>query len=166
MKRVKHILDKALELLTMIAVGVLVIDVVWQIFTRFVMNDPSSWTEEFSTFLLMWVGLLGAAVAVNRSAHLGVDFIVLKFPPRLRITIELVVYLLVGSFAVAVMVTGGIMLVQTTLATNQTSPALNWKMGYVYLCLPISGFFIAFYSVFFMVTAIVKLFKREERAPA
>ena len=166
MKRIKHLLDKTLELLTMVAVAVLVIDVVWQIFTRFVMNDPSSWTEEFSTFLLMWVGLLGAAVAVNRSAHLGVDFFVLKFPPQTRVVVELFVYLLVGTFAVSVMIIGGTALVQTTLATNQTSPALNWKMGYVYLCLPISGFFITFYSLFFLVTAILKLIKREERAAA
>ena len=77
-KRAKGVLDKTLELLTMVAVAVLVVDVVWQIFTRFVLNNPSSWSEEFSTFLLMWVGLLGAAVAVNRTAHLGVDFFVLK----------------------------------------------------------------------------------------
>ncbi|MBN1307911.1 MAG: TRAP transporter small permease [Chitinispirillaceae bacterium] len=160
MKHAKIILDKTLELLTMIAVGVLVIDVVWQIFTRFVLNNPSSWTEEFSTFLLMWVGLLGAAVAVNRTAHLGVDYLVLKFPPRLRITVELIVYLLVGTFAVTVMIVGGIELVQKTLVTNQTSPALNWKMGYVYLCLPVSGFFITVYSALFMGTALLKLMKR------
>ena len=161
MKRAKIILDKTLELLTIIAVGVLVIDVVWQIFTRFVLNHPSSWTEEFSTFLLMWVGLLGAAVAVNRTAHLGVDFLVLKLPTRLRIAGELIVYLLVGAFAVMVMVIGGIELVQKTLVTNQTSPALNWKMGYVYLCLPVSGFFITVYSVLFFGTTLLKLMKKE-----
>ncbi|MBN2036392.1 MAG: TRAP transporter small permease [Chitinispirillaceae bacterium] len=159
--RVKTILDKSLELLTMVSLGVLVVDVVWQIVTRFVLNNPSSWTEEFSTFLLMWVGLLGAAVAVNRKAHLGVDFFVLKLSFRVQIAVELIVYLIVGVFTVAVMIIGGIELVQTTLSTNQVSPALNWKMGYVYLCLPISGFFIAFYSALFFSNAITKLWKRE-----
>ena len=159
MKQAKIVLDKTLELLTIISMGVLVIDVVWQIFSRFVLNHPSSWTEEFATFLLMWVGLLGAAVAVNRTAHLGVDFLVMKLPSRFKIAVELIVYLLVGAFAVMVMIIGGIELVQTTLVTNQTSPALNWKMGYVYLCLPISGFFITVYSALFFGTTILKLKK-------
>ena len=159
MKQAKIVLDKTLELLTIISMGVLVIDVVWQIFSRFVLNHPSSWTEEFATFLLMWVGLLGAAVAVNRTAHLGVDFLVMKLPSRFKIAVELIVYLLVGAFAVMVMIIGGIELVQTTLVTNQTSPALNWKMGYVYLCLPISGFFITVYSALFFGTTILKMKK-------
>ena len=159
MKRAKMILDKSLEYLTMGALGILVGDVVWQIFTRFVLNNPSTWTEEFSTFLLMWVGLLGAAVAVNRKAHLGVDFFVLKLSQRGRFAVESLVYLSVTLFAVTVMIIGGITLVKTTLQTNQISPALNLKMGYVYLCLPISGFFITFYSALFLGTSIVKLVK-------
>ncbi|NIX00358.1 MAG: TRAP transporter small permease subunit, partial [Phycisphaerae bacterium] len=53
--------------------GVLVIDVTWQVITRFVLKNPSSWTEELATYLLIWVGLLGAAVALHRGAHLGID---------------------------------------------------------------------------------------------
>ena len=74
MTKLKNILDKSLEVLVMVAVAVLVIDVLWQVFTRFIMGDPSSWTEELATFLLIWVALLGSAVALGRGAHLGIDY--------------------------------------------------------------------------------------------
>lgn len=157
----KKILDKTLEWLTIAVVGILVLDVTWQIITRFVLNHPSSWTEEFATFLLMWVGLLGTAVAVNYKAHLGVDFFVLKLPEKVRTLVEMLVYLIVALFAIAVMIVGGLELVQRTLATNQVSPALNWKMGHVYLCLPVSGFFITVYSVMHLVATVSQLLKKE-----
>ena len=61
--KVKRFLDKCLEVTVMVAVGILVLDVLWQVFTRKVLNDPSKWTEELAIFLLIWVALLGAAVA-------------------------------------------------------------------------------------------------------
>jgi len=145
--RIKRVLDRALESLVIFAVGVLLAGVTWQVFSRFVLRSPSSWTEEFATYLLMWVGLLGAALAVDRGAHLGVDALVLKFPESVRAVLQIIVYVIIAAFAGFVMVGGGIMLIQRTLVTNQILPALRIPMGYVYLCLPISGFFIVFYSV-------------------
>ena len=71
--KVKKILDRSLEVLVTVSMGVLVVDVVWQVFTRYVLRNPSDWTEELATFLMIWVGLLGASVALNRGAHLGLD---------------------------------------------------------------------------------------------
>jgi len=51
LKKIKYILDKSLELLVTVAMAVLVVDVVWQVFTRYVMKSPSTWTEELATFL-------------------------------------------------------------------------------------------------------------------
>lgn len=146
MKQVKHILDTFLEVLVMISMAVLVIDVLWQVFTRFVLNDPSSWTEELATFLLIWVALLGAAVALGRGAHLGIDFFVGKLPKRLRIQTELLVFGLVTLFSFSVMGYGGLTLVLQTLRLEQTSVALHIPMGYVYLAIPISGAFLVLYG--------------------
>jgi TRAP-type C4-dicarboxylate transport system permease small subunit len=78
LKSIKNALDRLLETLVMVAVAVMVVDVLWQVFTRFILNNPSSWTEELAIFLLIWVALLGAAVALNRGAHLGIDYFVGK----------------------------------------------------------------------------------------
>jgi TRAP-type C4-dicarboxylate transport system permease small subunit len=147
MEQLKRILDKFLEVLVMIAVAVLVVDVLWQVFTRFVLGDPSSWTEELATFLLIWVSLLGAAVALGRGAHLGIDYFASKLPERCRLQTELFVFGVVTLFSLLVMVFGGLGLVKQTLALEQISVALHIPMGYVYLAIPISGAFLVLYGL-------------------
>ncbi len=146
MKAIKNILDKSLELLVIIATAALVADVLWQVFTRFVLKDPSSWTEELATFLLIWVALLGAAVALNRGAHLGIDYFVGMLDRVTQVYIEMFVFLCIIIFSIGVMVYGGLDLVRVTFQLQQQSPALNLEMGYVYLAVPISGGFMALYS--------------------
>lgn len=146
-KTIKSVLDRSLEVLVMIAVAILVLDVLWQVFTRFILNDPSTWTEELAVFMLIWVSLLGAAVALNRGAHLGIDYFVGKLPPRTRIATEVLVFLCISAFSLLVMVGGGTGLVVSTLQLGQQSPALQVKVGYVYLAIPISGFFLTLYAV-------------------
>lgn len=163
-ERIKKILDQSLEILVMIAFGVLVMDVLWQVFTRFVMNDPSSWTEELAIFLLIWVSLLGAAVALGRGAHLGIDYFVNKLPARNHLMVEIFIFLVVVLFSFFVMILGGVDLVRTTLALEQKSPALGVPMGYVYLAVPISGFFMVLYSVIELVGR-VRLLRRGREAP-
>ena len=149
--KVKKILDRSLEVLVTVSMGVLVVDVVWQVFTRYVLRNPSDWTEELATFLMIWVGLLGASVALNRGAHLGIDYFVLKLSAKKRLCAELFVFFCVAVFSLLVLVIGGINLVRITLQTNQIPPALGAKIGlkmwHVYLALPISGFFLVLYSV-------------------
>lgn len=145
-RQIKNFLDKTLEFMVMVSVAVLVLSVLWQVFTRKVLNDPSEWTEELSIFLLIWVALLGAAVALSLGAHLGIDYFVGKLPRRKRIFTEIIVFVLILAFAVYVMLYGGYDLVKSTLELGQASPVFGVKMGYVYIAVPVSGFFMMIYS--------------------
>jgi TRAP-type C4-dicarboxylate transport system permease small subunit len=147
MNEIKKLLDKSLEVLVIVVVGFLVVDVLWQVFTRYVLGDPSSWTEELATFLLIWVALLGAAVALGRGAHLGIDYFVSKLPDKTRVRIELFAFTCMALFSLLVMVIGGASLVGHTFYLQQISPALHLEMGYVYLAVPISGAFLVLYSL-------------------
>ena len=156
-RKIKHALDGALETLVAGVMAVLVIDVLWQVFTRYVLHSPSSWTEELATFLMIWVGLLGASVGLNRGAHLGIDYFVQKLPTRRRLLTEVAVFTCTGLFSLSALGVGGTMLVARTLGLGQTSPALGLSMGYVYLALPISGFFLTLYSGQFLVQRLATL---------
>ena len=158
-KIIKKLLDRSLELLVMVVVVVLVVDVLWQVFTRFILKNPSTWTEELAVFMLIWVSLLGAAVALGRGAHLGIDYFVGKLPMKQRLVTEVFVFLCIALFSFTVMILGGIELVIETLRLNQISPAINIKVGYVYLAIPISGFFLVLYSVIGLVERITELVK-------
>lgn len=155
--KLKAWLVKSLELTVMLVTGFLVVDVVWGVFTRYVLQNASSWTEELARMLLIWVALLGASIAFIRKSHLGVDYFVGKLREKWRIISELVVYLLIAVFAAVVLLYGGYRLVALTLTTSQPSPALNIQWGHVYLALPISGFFIVIFSIEMMIENIYKL---------
>ena len=150
LEKIKKALDRFLELLVALVMGILVLDVTWQVFTRYVLKNPSSWTEELATFLMIWVGLLGASVALNRKAHLGVDYFVDKLSPLKKLYAQIFIFTAVALFSLSVLLMGGIRLVAMTLMRGQVSPALQIKMGYVYLALPLSGFFLVLYSLEFL----------------
>ena len=156
---VKKVLDRSLEVLVMVVMAILVLDVLWQVFTRLVLRDPSTWTEELAVFMLIWVSLLGAAVALGRGAHLGIDYFVGKLPARVRLGTEVIVFLSVSAFSLLVMVIGGVDLVASNLDLGQESPALRVKVGYVYLAVPISGFFLTLYAVIGLVERLKGLFR-------
>jgi TRAP-type C4-dicarboxylate transport system permease small subunit len=119
----------------------------WRALLWIVPAKPTDWTEELAIFMLIWVSLLGAAVALGRGAHLGIDYFVGKLPERMRIATEVFVFFCVGAFSFLVMIVGGIDLVSSMLQLGQLSPALGVEMGHVYLAVPISGFFLTLYAV-------------------
>lgn len=146
LNRIRFYVDKVLEWLLVVIMGVSVINVLWQVFTRFVIRDPSTYTEELARFLLIWVALFGASYAVSKRLHLAIDYFTLKFTGKTKLFSGLFIDLCVFVFALFVMVVGGIRLVTLTLALEQVSAALQIKLGYMYLVLPLSGFLIMFYA--------------------
>jgi TRAP-type C4-dicarboxylate transport system permease small subunit len=151
---IRKTLDRFLEAFVVLVMAVLVLDVSWQVFTRFILKDPSTWTDELATFLLIWVSLLGAAVALKRGAHLGMDYFVERMSPRRRLYVAVFVYVCTGLFSLCVMTIGGATLVVRKLQLQETSPALGLDLGYVYLALPISGFFLTIYSIELLVDSV------------
>ena len=147
LRALKDGLTRGLELLIIATMALLVVDVVWGVFTRYALGEQAKWSEELARFLLVWVALLGGALAFRTKAHLGVDYFVNLLHPDARKLTAVVADLVVLFFAGAVLLLGGASVVREALALEQTTPALGWKMGYVYLALPISGFFVVLYTV-------------------
>jgi len=148
MNRVKSIVDNVLEFAVATVMGLLVIDVLWQVFTRFILHDPSSWSEELARYLLIWVGLLGAAYAAGKRMHLALDLLPSKLEGGNRLRLGVFIELCGFGFALFALVIGGARLVFVTLVLGQTSAALQIPIGYVYTVVPISGLLIMFYSAF------------------
>lgn len=145
--KLKKWMITALDAALIVAVLLLVVDVVWGVFTRYVMGEQAKWTEELARFLLVWVSLLGGAVAFGSKAHLGVDYFVGKFDPDVRKLMALFVHFVVLFFAAAIFLYGGGRVVSDALAMEQMTPALGLKMGHVYLALPIAGFFMVLFTI-------------------
>lgn len=146
MLKLKHTIDTLLGWVLVFLMSLLVVDVLWQVFSRYVLNDPSSFTEELARFLLIWVGLLGASYAAGKRMHLAVDLLPMKLEGQRKTYLTLFILACTILFSLAVMVFGGIRLVAITLYLGQTAAALQMPLGYIYIVLPISGLLIAFYA--------------------
>jgi TRAP-type C4-dicarboxylate transport system permease small subunit len=59
----------------------LALDVFYQFFTRYVLDDSAAWTEEIARYLLVIVTFVGAAMAVRRNSHIHVEFVYRYLPP-------------------------------------------------------------------------------------
>lgn len=100
-----------------------------QVFNRFVLGLPLSWSEEFQKYGHIWMVMLAIPVAYRRGAHIGMDMLLRAFPPRLQRAIGLVTEVLWLVLALAI---GRYTLVIMEVARNQDSPGLGIPMHWVY----------------------------------
>lgn len=140
-------LSYLLERLLMLMMVAIVLTVTWQVFSRFVLSSPSSFTEEMSRFLLIWIGILGAAYAYKTKAHLGLDMFIQKMQGVRKASVLACIELITMVFAISVMIYGGSSLVSITLELKQTSAVLGVQMGYVYSVIPVSGGLICLFAI-------------------
>jgi len=145
--RLRNKIDKILYVFLVIIMAILVLDVLWQVASRYLFNSPSSFTDELAGFLLIWVGLLGAAYGTGTKIHLAIDLLPSKLNFRNRKYLEVIINSLIAVFALVIFVIGGTWLVYTRFYLGQISAALELPLGYVYLVLPISGLLMIFYAV-------------------
>ena len=147
MKQIRIKVNKIIErFLVVILVG-MVLNVIWQVFTRFFTSSPSAFTNELARYLMIWLGILGAAYISGKQEHVAIDFFVKKLNNSLRRFIDRFVLLSILGFAFFVMIIGGINLVYITLKLEQYSPSLQIPLALVYSIIPISGLLIIFYKV-------------------
>lgn len=135
----------------------LVFCVVWQVLSRYVLDKPSTVTDELARYLFMWVALIGAAYTTGLKRHLAIDLLTIKLKGKCKLINEIVIQVAIALFSYIVLVHGGIQLAFKTLAMGQITPALGLEMGYIYFCLPISGCLMIFYSAAFAYERVKQL---------
>ena len=147
MKKIKTYLDRVIEKLLITIFGLMVINVIWQVITRYFGENPSSFTDELSRYLMIWLGILGAAYVTGKNEHVSIDFFIKKISVQNRKILTLFITLSIICFAIITLVIGGGRLVYITLILEQYSPSLKIPLALVYSVLPISGILIIFYKI-------------------
>jgi TRAP-type C4-dicarboxylate transport system permease small subunit len=135
--------------MVILVMTVLVADVLLQVVTGIFISgsNPFSFTDELAEFLLIWVGLLGAAYVSGQKEHLAIEIINKRLSERNLIRLKLFINLLIVLFASLVLLTGGVRFVIINIRLEQLSAAMQLPMWYVYLVLPMSGLFIILYAM-------------------
>lgn len=154
----RSVLDKLIQFLITIIMAIMVIAVCWQVFTRYVLKNPSTVTEEALRYLLIWTTMVGAAYAYGRRKHLSINILSKKLSERYRHLLDLFIQVIVIGFCLSVMIKGGLNLLKT--AQGMSSAAIGIPMQYIYSSMLVGAILFIFYAIIFIVEDI-RLFKSE-----
>jgi TRAP-type C4-dicarboxylate transport system permease small subunit len=146
MKQIRKKIDRAVEILLVALLSVMVLNVLWQVFTRFFISSPSAFTDELARYLMIWLGILGASYVAGKQEHVAIDFFVKKGNTFQQKTARQMVRFLVLGFAFFGLILGGGRLVYITFKLEQFSPSLQLPLAVVYAVLPLSGLLLLFYK--------------------
>tara|TARA_R110000868_G_scaffold107780_2_gene294785 strand:+ start:55007 stop:55402 length:396 start_codon:yes stop_codon:yes gene_type:complete len=125
----------------------MVINVLWQVFSRYFLGEPSSFTDELARYLMIWVGILGAAYVSGRNSHVAIDVLPSRLNDTKQKKLKTIVRILIILFSITALVIGGSRLVYITYVLKQFSPALQMPLALVYMVIPISGILIIYYKI-------------------
>ncbi|WP_298484502.1 TRAP transporter small permease [uncultured Maribacter sp.] len=139
--------DKILGKILILIMSIMVINVLWQVFSRYFLGSPSSFTDELARYLMIWVGVLGAAYVSGKNKHVAIDVLPSKLSEKTQKKLKLIVKILIILFSLFALVIGGSRLVYITYVLQQYSPALQMPLAAVYMVLPISGILIIYYKI-------------------
>ncbi|MFN3317694.1 MAG: TRAP transporter small permease [Allorhizobium sp.] len=136
----------SLACLYLAGVGVVLMTVIigWQVFGRYVLNDTPSWSEPLSLQLMSWFILLGAAVGVRESVHLGLDIVRYNMAPRVQRLMDLISLGLISGFGVAMSYYGAQLAAGTWTARI---PVLGWPGGIDFIPLIVGGALISIFAL-------------------
>jgi len=147
-ERIKKTLDRGLYWITVVLFALLLLAVVWQVFTREVLHSPATWTNEGARITFVWLGLFAAAFVFGERGHFAVEVLVRKLPARLERILAVLVQFLVLAFAAIVLLWGGVRAAANAWTQQLTS--LPFSFGQIYLALPVCGVLVAFYALYYL----------------
>jgi TRAP-type C4-dicarboxylate transport system permease small subunit len=145
MKTIRSFLNKLIMFVGGVFTIIMVFGAIWQVFSRYVLGNPSTITEELLRFGLIWTTMLGASYAFGTNEHLAITGLLDKLKGKNQKALRMVNDLFIIGFAGAVMIKGGLNIVNTTMA--QLTPILQIPVGVIYSIVPISGVIIIIYQL-------------------
>lgn len=145
MKALRKILDMILNVLGGVSFIVMVILTCWQVFTRYVLGNPSTWSEELVGYLFAWASLFGACLVTGERGHMNIPVIIERFSPSVHRLFLCLGEVIAFLFSAIILVYGGMQI--TNLAMGQMTSSLGVAVGVFYVVLPVCGVVNVIYTI-------------------
>jgi TRAP-type C4-dicarboxylate transport system permease small subunit len=158
---------QALEKVEMLVVsaiaGILVVSTGWGVFSRYVLDRPLPWPEEFGVFVYIWLSMVGAAVLMRRRRHIEIAFFYERMPLAVSRLVDLATYAL-ALFFVVILVRASLD-VMPNQHTLEFGAALRWPKSFLTLALVVAGVSMALTAVQFILQDLRDLIDPPPDAP-
>ena len=137
MNTLRTILARLLNVLAGASFLIMVALTCWQVFTRYILGSPSSWSEELVSYMFAWMSLLGASIVTSERGHMNIPILVDMAGPGLKKALLCLGELIAFLFSLVILVLGGAQIAK--LAMGQMTSSLGVPIGVFYVVLPLCG---------------------------
>lgn len=105
---IKKYMNKVLAACCAVLLTFMTFLVLWQVFTRYVLNSPAAFTEELVKYSLIWTGFIGAAYAFSTREHMALTLVRDKLTGRPHQILVIFIDGADSTLAIFVITIGGI----------------------------------------------------------
>lgn len=145
MKAFRNGITRALNVLAGVSFLAMVILTCWQVLTRYVLKDPSTWSEELVGYLFAWMSLMGASLVTCERGHMNIPILVEKCSVGVQKILNCLGELIAFLFSAVILTFGGFQI--TSLAMGQMTSSLDVPIGIFYIVLPLCGILNMIYTI-------------------
>lgn len=145
MKAFRNGITRILNVFAGVSFLAMVILTCWQVLTRYILQNPSTWSEELVGYLFAWMSLLGASLVTCERGHMNIPIIVERFGTSAQKALNCLGEIIAFLFSAIILVFGGVQI--TTLAMGQMTSSLGVPIGIFYVVLPLCGILNMIYTV-------------------
>ncbi len=150
---IRKIYDFIIKTATVAAFSIMLLAALAGTMARYLPFMPTiAWGEEVTRYAGIWSVFLVAGLGIRSGTHLGVDLLTRMLPARARRANFIIVYSLMMSFALLLLFYGVKVVIENT---GQYTPALEWPMAWIYVCIPLGAAFM----IVEIVPILYRLFK-------
>jgi TRAP-type transport system small permease protein len=149
--------DRLARFLVAMMMAVMTLDVLFGVFNRFLFKLPISWVDEIATYLLIWISLVGSAVAIRIGGHVGVGLIVSRLKTGAKTFISWVNVSVILAFLVCLIFLGMRLAIREM---GQLGHATRISMFWPFLSIPVGSFLILIQLVY-----LIKLLAKKQSPP-
>lgn len=139
MEKFNSAVDKAMRCIMAIAMLSLVVVGTWQIFTRWILNDPSTWSDEFMRYMLIIASMIGAGYCFYTDKHLALDLLSSKAKGPVKTVLTVFQECCILFFVIYVFIYGG---GRMAMGATNVSSVMHIPFRVLYMILPITGFIV------------------------
>ncbi len=145
MKALRKGLNSILNVLAGVSFLAMVVITTWQVITRYILSNPSSWSEELVSYLFAWASLLGACLVTGERGHMNIPILVEKFSKNGQKGFAIAGEIIAFLFSIIILLYGGAQITQ--LAMGQQTSSLGVAVGVFYFVLPLAGVLNGLYAL-------------------
>ena len=145
MQATRKVLNRIMNVLAGVSLIAMTALTCWQVFTRYVLNNPSTWSEELVGYLFAWASLFGASLITGERGHMNIPVVGETRPAAPQTVFAIFPELIAMAFSLIILVYGGYRI--TLLAMGQMTSSLGVAVGVFYVAMPVCGVINILYTI-------------------